>query len=512
VSTSPVTIGRYQVVRTLGVGGMGAVYLARDPDLDRALAIKLVKDGLSGEPELLERFMREAKSAAKLRHPNIITVFDIGEHEGRPFIAMEFIPGESLSDIIKREPRLNPGWVLRWMEGLCQGLAHAHSAGVVHRDIKPANLMIDKDGNLKIVDFGIARAGESQLTRSGVLIGTTNYMSPEQVLGAPTDHRSDIFAVGAVFYELLTGKRAFPGTVPDGLFDRICNDPPELLTTLCPGIDPSVPRVVDGALHKDPSRRYQDLAAMAADIGRVRSGEPAIGPVLPQADDDGATLIQTTVATVWEVAVPAAPMARSFSQATTPAPSFRSASPSTTPATSPRSTSPTGAGTGGRSQNGDTAARRRRAEVFVDASETAVRAGEFTKAREMLDKAATFDADAAGLPEARASLERAEAQAQETSRRRAGVEADLTEASARLVRGDFAAARALLKKASAAEPDSPRIQALLRRVTEGEKAALQRDAAATANRKRWHTRLWVAGAVVVCVIVSLAAISYFGAR
>jgi len=222
VSTQPSTIGRYQVVRRIGAGGMGSVFLARDPDLDRPLAIKVVKDDLTDDPELRERFVREARSAARLRHPNIITVFDIGEIEGRPFIAMEFIPGESLADLIRRRGRLDVPRVLGWMDQLCAGLGHAHKAGIVHRDIKPGNLMVDPDGVLKIVDFGIARLGDSNLTREGMLVGTANYMAPEQLMGRSLDHRLDIFAVGAVFYELLTLNRAFPGTIADGLFNRIC--------------------------------------------------------------------------------------------------------------------------------------------------------------------------------------------------------------------------------------------------------------------------------------------------
>lgn len=479
---------------------MGAVYLARDPELDRAVAIKLVKDDLTDEPELGERFAREARSAARLRHPNIITVFDIGEHEGRPFIAMEYIPGESLSEIIRREPKIDPGWVLRWMESLCEGLAHAHKAGIVHRDIKPANVMIDQEGVLKIVDFGIARAGESQLTRSGVLVGTTNYMAPEQLLGVSTDHRADIFAVGAVFYELLCGKKAFPGTIADGLFNRICNEPPEPLVTLCPGIDPAIPRVVDGALEKDPSRRYQDLAAMAADVARVRAGQPVPGPLSPETGEATPTMIQT--------GVPTMPVLQPSSATFAPSPSS-----SFTPATTPKSATASGSRTGTQAPDESASQRRRRAEIFVDAADTALRAREFAQAREMLDKAARFDPDAEGLSETRASLEREEATAREADRRHAEAEAALSDASSCLARGDFAAARELLRQAKSAEPENYRAQSMAGRVQEAESAARQRESqAAFAAKKRRSGSRWLTVVIVVSVIISLAAVIYLATR
>jgi tetratricopeptide (TPR) repeat protein len=250
---------------------MGTVFLARDPELDRELAIKLVKDDLTDDPELRERFSREARSAARLRHPNIVTVFDIGEQDGCPFIAMEYLPGESLADKLKQPDPIGLPQILVWMEGLCLGLAHAHKAGIVHRDIKPANVMVDAEGTLKIVDFGIARLADSQMTREGMLVGTINYMSPEQILGRPPDHRADIFAVGAVFYELLAGRKAFPGTIADGLFTRLCQNEPEPLEQLRPGLDPEVVAIVACAIAKDPDARYQDLTTMARDIAMVRA-------------------------------------------------------------------------------------------------------------------------------------------------------------------------------------------------------------------------------------------------
>ena len=305
---------------------MGTVFLARDPDLDRQVAIKLVKDDLTDDPDLRERFSREARSAARLQHPNIVTVFDIGEHEGRPFIAMEYVPGESLSDVVRRKGPLDLSRVLGWMESLCGGLVHAHRSGIVHRDIKPANLMVGPDGALKIVDFGIARLADSHMTREGVLVGTINYMAPEQILGSGADYRADIFAVGAVFYELLCFRKAFPGTIADGLFTRICHEPPEPLEQACPGLDSAIIATVSRAIDKDPTRRYQDLAVMSRDVAGIRTrleasgeigGTITIAPAMPPATLTGATV--TPYGTPRPVTgVPGVPSAVPQSQGTDP--------------------------------------------------------------------------------------------------------------------------------------------------------------------------------------------------
>jgi serine/threonine-protein kinase len=204
----PAIIGRYQVVRRIGQGGMGALYLAQDPKLDREIVIKLLIDD---NDELRERFAREARSAARLRHPHIVTIFDVGDWEGQPFIAMEYIQGHTLAEIIRGSSPLSTVRKLRLIEELCDGLAFAHKTGVVHRDVKPANIMVDANGSLKILDFGIARIAESAgMTQAGMLIGSLNYMSPEQVTGQVVDNRRDIFAVVAVLNEQITSRQAFP--------------------------------------------------------------------------------------------------------------------------------------------------------------------------------------------------------------------------------------------------------------------------------------------------------------
>lgn len=262
-------VGRYQVLERIAEGGMGSLYLARDPAIERLVAIKVLRRGIDTE-ELRERFAREARAAGRLRHPNIVTVFDVGEHEGDPFIAMEFLAGETVAVLIRERARLPLTRRLKLIEELCDGLAYAHRAGVVHRDVKPANLMVDAEGTLKILDFGIVRFGESGMTQAGVLVGTINYMSPEQVLGTPVDHRSDIFAVGLVAYELLTYKQAFPGTLAQGLFNRILNVAAEPLAALAPSLDPEVIAIVEQAMKREPADRYQDLARMRNDLARTR--------------------------------------------------------------------------------------------------------------------------------------------------------------------------------------------------------------------------------------------------
>ncbi len=211
----PSHIGKYEVQRRLGAGGMGSLYLARDPGLERLVAIKVLKDEYHDDQELRERFIREARSVARLRHENIIIVFDIGEADGLPFMAMEYIAGETLAQILRRTPTLPLPKRLVMVEELCAGLAHAHGAGIIHRDIKPANLMINAEGVLKILDFGIARLADSGMTQGGMMLGTANYMSPEQVAGPVVDHRSDIFATGAVLYSSSRWSRRFPaGSTP----------------------------------------------------------------------------------------------------------------------------------------------------------------------------------------------------------------------------------------------------------------------------------------------------------
>ena len=269
VEAPAAVVGRYQILERIGEGGMGALFLARDPIIERLVAIKVLRQG-HNDPALRERFLREGRAAGRLRHPNIVTIFDVGEHNGDPFIAMEFLAGETLADLIRQGARLALSRRLRLLEDLCDGLAYAHRAGLVHRDIKPANLMVDADGSLKILDFGIVRVGESGMTEAGSLVGTINYMSPEQVSGEPVDYRSDIFAVGLVAYEFISSRQAFPGALSEGLFQRITAVAVDPLTSVCPTLDPAVAGIVNQALQRDPAARYQDLARMRNDLATTR--------------------------------------------------------------------------------------------------------------------------------------------------------------------------------------------------------------------------------------------------
>ena len=275
------TVGRYHVSRLIAHGGMGSLYLARDPAIDRLVAIKLLKDGF--DEDVRERFAREARATGRLRHPNIVTVFDVGEHENRPFIAMEYVPGETLAQLISRRAQVRVVEKLAILEDLCAGLHYAHEEGIVHRDIKPANVILDTSGALKILDFGIARAGESAITQAGDFVGTLNYMSPEQLVGENVNHRTDVYAVGALAYELLSYQRAFPGTIQDGALFRILNATLPPLGSLVPGIDPEIAEIVERAMAREPDERYQDLAELHEDLGTVRN---RLLELAPESDPD----------------------------------------------------------------------------------------------------------------------------------------------------------------------------------------------------------------------------------
>ncbi len=269
--SAPESIGRYQVVQSIGQGGMGSIYLARDPKIgNRLVVLKVLREGFDN-PEMRERFAREANAAGGLRHVNIVTIFDVGDYEGQPFIAMEYIKGTTLTDVIARKTELTMARKLQWMEELCAGLHYAHKAGVVHRDIKPANIMIDEDGLLKIVDFGIARlrSAGTGMTRTGTVMGTLNYMAPEQMAGLPVEAQADIFSFGAVFYEVLSYRKAFPGEFPS-IIQKILTAQREPLATIVPDLDPALAAIVDRCLAKDPADRLADLNQVRLELAAIR--------------------------------------------------------------------------------------------------------------------------------------------------------------------------------------------------------------------------------------------------
>jgi eukaryotic-like serine/threonine-protein kinase len=268
LAAPPATIGRYELRERIAHGGMGVLYLAYDPLTERQIALKVLR---VDSVDLRERFLREARLAARLQHPNIVTIYDVGAHEDQPFIAMEFIAGETLGQLVHRQAPLALSRRIALMEQVCVGLAYAHRHGIVHRDVKPANLMISRDsGVLKVLDFGVAGRVDSDPGGQGqMLMGTPNYMSPEQVVGQPADHRSDVFSVGLVLYELLTYRQAFSGSSQQSILLQVLNESPPPLATLVPGIDPALPAIVDRALEKVVDRRYPDLEAMRSDLSRV---------------------------------------------------------------------------------------------------------------------------------------------------------------------------------------------------------------------------------------------------
>jgi serine/threonine protein kinase len=258
--------GRYEIRGQIDSGGMGVLYLADDPALNRQVAVKVL---LSNDDQLRERFIREGHAVARLAHPNVVTIFDVGEHDGRPFMAMEYIRGETLEQLIRRGAPLPVATKVRLVANLCDGLACAHKAGVIHRDIKPSNVMVTGEHVLKIIDFGVARLVDSEMTRTGDLVGTPLYMSPEQLEGGAAGEPSDIFSVGLVLYELLSLRRAFPGDKPHVVARNILSTEPRPLSELDPGIDAGLAQIVMRALRRRPQDRYPNLAAMRLDLVRA---------------------------------------------------------------------------------------------------------------------------------------------------------------------------------------------------------------------------------------------------
>ena len=274
--------GRYEVHEQLGVGGMAEVYLGRDTRLGRDVAIKLLRNEFVGDPTFIARFRREAQSAAALNHPNIVSVYDTGDDDGVPFIVMEYVEGSTLRDCLRSEGRLDPQHALETVADVCAALEYSHEAGIVHRDIKPANVMLTPGGTVKVMDFGIARAVTSQtMTQTAAVIGTAQYLSPEQARGEHVDSRSDIYSTGCLLYELLTGTPPFSGDSPVAVaYQHVREDAP-LPSSKARELTPSVDAVVMKALAKNPGNRYQSAGEMRDDLLRAAAGRPvAATPIL----------------------------------------------------------------------------------------------------------------------------------------------------------------------------------------------------------------------------------------
>ena len=263
---------RYRVVRKLGAGGMANVYLAEDQELGRRVAIKILNDRHANDDQFVERFRREAKNAAGLSHPNIVSIYDRGEAEGTYYIAMEYLEGRSLKELIVARGPAPIALAIDYARQILGALRFAHRNGLVHRDIKPHNVLVDPEGRVKVTDFGIARAGASQMTEAGSIIGTAQYLSPEQARGAPVDQTSDLYSLGIVLYELLTGVVPFTGDTPVEIAMKHLSTIPDPPSTLRPEIPPDLDLVIMRALAKDPGERYQSAAEMDADLDRVDRG------------------------------------------------------------------------------------------------------------------------------------------------------------------------------------------------------------------------------------------------
>jgi eukaryotic-like serine/threonine-protein kinase len=279
-------VGRYELRERLGEGAMAEVWRAHDPSIDRVLAIKILKQEYRLDPDYTARFLREAKAAGALAHPSIVTIYDVGEADGYPYIAMELLEGSSLDQVLAREGRLADETALAIGAQLAGALSYAHLSGVVHRDIKPSNIMLGRDGrSIKILDFGIARVTETDAARAesdhlrtqiGQVVGTPRYMSPEQALGRTVDGRSDLFSVGVVLYELITGQKAFNGASAGLLALQIAQQNPPPIATLAPGCPGGLRFIVEKLLSKRPERRFADGAELARALERETRAYAAV--------------------------------------------------------------------------------------------------------------------------------------------------------------------------------------------------------------------------------------------
>jgi eukaryotic-like serine/threonine-protein kinase len=267
--------GRYRILRRLGSGGMANVYLAEDEELGRRVAIKILNDRHASDDSFVERFRREAKNAAGLSHPNIVSIYDRGEAEGTYYIAMEYLEGRSLKDRIVAEGPLPISAAIEAARQILRALGFAHRGGIVHRDVKPHNVLLAQDGaerRYKVTDFGISRSSASQMTEAGSIVGTAQYLSPEQARGAAVDQRSDIYSVGIVLYELLTGKLPFTGETPLEIAMKHLSEVPKAPSSLRPEIPSDLDMVVLRALAKDPADRFESAEEMDTELARVAAG------------------------------------------------------------------------------------------------------------------------------------------------------------------------------------------------------------------------------------------------
>jgi serine/threonine-protein kinase len=283
------TFGRYEIQDKLGEGAMGVVYRARDTAIGREVALKMLSAEYGAEEELIQRFLREAETIGRLSHPNIVTVYDMGDAEGRLYMAMELLEGEDMRSLIERRAPIALADRVRILHQICAGLSYAHSRAVVHRDIKPANIIVTSAGRVKLLDFGLARmATRATMTRAGVILGTPDYMAPEQATGRATDQRSDMFSAGSVFYEFLCGVKPFRAKTLHGVLYQIIQEQPEPMLSVNPELPARLAALVAGMMRKDPERRFAAMEEVQRQLGEIhlalrrsrgRSALPgAVGP------------------------------------------------------------------------------------------------------------------------------------------------------------------------------------------------------------------------------------------
>lgn len=266
--------GRYQMEARIGAGGMAEVFRGFDPVLNRTVAIKVLNPQFARDASFVERFRREAQAAARLNQPNIVAVYDTGSDDGTQFIVMEFIEGRTLGEFMQSGRKPTPVQAAEIAQKICAALAAAHAAGVIHRDIKPGNVMVTRDGTVKVMDFGIARVlGPETAPQTSAVLGTASYLSPEQAQGGPVDARTDIYSLGAVLYELLTGRPPFMGDTPVAVAYKQVNETPVVPSQLNPDVPARLDAVVMKALSKNPSNRYQTAEEFSADLDRVIKGQ-----------------------------------------------------------------------------------------------------------------------------------------------------------------------------------------------------------------------------------------------